>query len=177
MFFWTPITRQGLQTLVWQNWGREKRATCPSLLRGEPPVMLPRRCGPVTDTSDVYSYGMLLMEMVGGRKNMDLGGSRSSQIYFPEWAFKQVEKGEFGNLRMRSEVGGINTAEDENIAKKLTLIGLSCIHYDSSHRPSMVKIIQMLEGSVQVTTPAFPFPAYVPSRPAALSGESSSELS
>eukprot|EP01018_Ginkgo_biloba_P026810 Gb_11934 [translate_table: standard] len=119
--------------------------------------------------------------MVGGRKNMDVGGSRSSQIYFTEWAFKQAEKSEFGNRRMRSEahVSGMNVevleAEDENIAKKITLIGLSCIHYDSSHRPSMVKVIQMLEESVQVTIPSFPFPpAYVPARPASISSESSS---
>eukprot|EP01018_Ginkgo_biloba_P014290 Gb_18742 [translate_table: standard] len=122
-----------------------------------------------------HIYGMLLLEMVGGRKNLDVGGNRSSQFYFPKWAFTQIEKGEFGRLRMPSEVvGGINGADDENIAKKLALIGLSCIHYDSSHRPSMVKVIQMLEGSVQVTTPSLPFPAYVPTPPASLPGESSS---
>eukprot|EP01018_Ginkgo_biloba_P026590 Gb_23441 [translate_table: standard] len=148
--------------------------------RGTPgyaaPEMWSRNHGPVTDKSDVYGFGMLLLEMVGGRKNMDVGVSRSSQFYFPEWAFKQAEKGEFGNLTMRSKVGGINMelleAEDEIIVKKLTLIGLTCIHYDSSHRPSMVKVIQMLEGSVQVTTPSFPFPVHVP--PATLSGEASS---
>eukprot|EP01018_Ginkgo_biloba_P026710 Gb_14763 [translate_table: standard] len=158
---------------------REESHMSITAARGTPgyaaPEMWSRNHGPVTDKSDVYSYGMLLLEMVGGRKNMDVGGSRSSQFYFPEWAFKQAEKGEFGNLTMRSEIRGFNAAEDENIAKKLTLIGLWCIHYDSSHRPSMVKVIQMLEGSVQVTTPSFPFPAYVTPRPASYpSGESSS---
>eukprot|EP01018_Ginkgo_biloba_P040535 Gb_27978 [translate_table: standard] len=159
---------------------REESHISITAARGTPgyaaPEMWSRNYGPVTDKSDVYGFGMLLLEMVGGRKNMDVGVSRSSQIYFPEWAFKQAEKGEFGKPRMGSEVGGINMefleAEDENIAKKLTLIGLSCIHYDSSHRPSMVKIIQMLEGSVQVTIPSFPFPVHLP--PASLSCESSS---
>eukprot|EP01018_Ginkgo_biloba_P040926 Gb_17404 [translate_table: standard] len=159
---------------------REESHISITAARGTPgyaaPEMWSRNYGPVTDKSDVYGFGMLLLEMVGGRKNMDVGVSRSSQIYFPEWAFKQAEKGEFGKPRMGSEVGGINMefleAEDENIAKKLTLIRLSCIHYDSSHRPSMVKVIQMLEGSVQVTIPSFPFPVHLP--PASLSGESSS---
>eukprot|EP01018_Ginkgo_biloba_P026818 Gb_22213 [translate_table: standard] len=156
MFFWRPVTRQRLQTLVWQNWGREESHMSMTAARGTPgyaaPDMWSRNHGPVTDKSDVYSYGMLLLEM--------------------------VEKGEFGNLRMRSEDGikmEFLEAEEQNIAKKLTLIGLSCIHYDSSHRPSLVKVIEMLEGSVQVTIPSFPFPpAYVPARPASISGESSS---
>eukprot|EP01018_Ginkgo_biloba_P026595 Gb_05389 [translate_table: standard] len=155
---------------------REESHMSITAARGTPgyaaPEMWSRNCGPVTDKSDVYGFGMLLLEMVGGRKNMDVEGSRASQFYFPEWAFKQAEKGEFEKLRMRSEVGGINGAEDENIEKKLTW-RLSCIHYDSSHRPSMVKVIQMLEGSVQVTTPSFPFP--MPTRLASdTSGESSS---
>eukprot|EP01018_Ginkgo_biloba_P026606 Gb_41449 [translate_table: standard] len=126
---------------------REESHMSITAARGTPgyaaPEMWSRNHGPVTDKSNVYGFGMLLLEMVGGRKNMDVGGSRSSQFYFPEWAFKQVEKGEFGKLRMQSEVGGINmqhlAAEDENIAKKLTLIGLTCIHYDSSHRPRWSK--------------------------------------
>eukprot|EP01018_Ginkgo_biloba_P026812 Gb_11936 [translate_table: standard] len=140
---------------------REESHMSMTAARGTPgyaaPEMWSRNHGPVTDKSDVYSYGMLLLEM--------------------------AEKGEFGNRRMRSEVevnDGMNMevleAEDENIAKKLTLIGLSCIHYDSSHRPSMVKVIQMLEGSVQVTIPSFTFPpAYVPVPvPASISSKSSS---
>eukprot|EP01018_Ginkgo_biloba_P026709 Gb_14764 [translate_table: standard] len=80
--------------------------------RGTPgyaaPEMWLKNNGPVTDKSDVYSFGMLLLEMVGERKNMDMGVRRSSQFCFPEWAFKQAEKGEFATLRMRSKVGGIN---------------------------------------------------------------------
>ncbi|XP_042483734.1 rust resistance kinase Lr10-like [Macadamia integrifolia] len=49
--------------------------------------------GPVTEKSDVYSYGMLLLEMVGGRKNYDLevNDESISQVYFPIWAFNKVK--------------------------------------------------------------------------------------
>ena len=39
--------------------------------------------GGVSHKSDVYSYGTLILEMVGGRKNFDAGASRTSEIYYP----------------------------------------------------------------------------------------------
>ena len=63
--------------------------------RGTPGYVAPevwsRSNGPVTDRSDVYSYGMLLMEMVGGRTNFDIKASRSNKFYYPEWAFTQMD--------------------------------------------------------------------------------------
>ena len=117
------------------------------------PEMWSRVYGPVTDRSDVYSYGMLLMEMVGGRKNFDNRESRSSKYYYPDWAFKQVEKGDFGNLR-----NGNMSQEEQGIARKLSLVGLWCIQFNASRRPSMSQVIQMLEGVVDIITPPFPFP-------------------
>lgn len=111
--------------------------------------------GPVTDRSDVYSYGMLIMEMVGGRNNFDFDNREStpSKFYYPEWAFKQVERGEIGNLRK-----GNMSVEDQVIAKRLSLVGLWCIQFIASHRPSIREVIQMLEGNADITTPPFPFP-------------------
>jgi serine/threonine protein kinase len=123
------------------------------------PEMWSRMYGVVTDKSDVYSYGVLVMEMVGGRKNIDFDHleSRSSQFFYAEWAFKQVEKGEFGNLRK-----GIMSDEDQGIAKRLSLVGLWCIQFKASRRPSMSKVVQMLEGDVDITTPPFPLPVDTP---------------
>jgi serine/threonine protein kinase len=118
------------------------------------PEMWSRNHGPVTDRSDVYSFGMLVMEMVGGRKNIDFDNkeSRSSQFFYTEWAFKQVQKGDFGNLRKMNM-----SEEDQLIAKQLSLVGLWCIQFNASSRPPMSKVIQMLEGNIAITTPPFPF--------------------
>ncbi|KAH9310933.1 hypothetical protein KI387_025968, partial [Taxus chinensis] len=124
--------------------------------RGTPGYVAPevwsKNYGPVSDKSDVYSYGMLVMEMVGGRKNLDIHAARSSRFYYPEWAFKQVEKGEFSRLRETN----IADEEDENMAKKLSVLGLWCIQYLPSQRPSMSKVIQMLEGTVEMKIPPHP---------------------
>ncbi|GLJ58058.1 hypothetical protein SUGI_1411640 [Cryptomeria japonica] len=88
-----------------------------------------------------------------------------------EWAFKQVEMGEFQNLRGDN----ITDEEDEIVAKKLSMLGLWCIQYNPSHRPSMSKVIQMLEGTVDITMPPQPFSIDTPVQTAA-STESSSSI-
>jgi serine/threonine protein kinase len=127
--------------------------------RGTPGYVAPevwsRDLGPVTDKSDVYSFGMLLLEIVGARKNIDVQVSRSSQLYFPEWAFKLLESGELG---MRLRGGGEMEVEDEEKARRLTKVGLWCIQHNYRDRPCMSRVVQMLEGNGDdVSSPPLPF--------------------
>lgn len=45
---------------------------------------------PVTVKADVYSYGMLLLEIVGGRRNLDMSFD-ADNFFFPGWAFEVRE--------------------------------------------------------------------------------------
>ena len=36
---------------------------------------------------------MMLLEMVGGRKNIDAEAIHTSEIYFPYWVYNRLEKG------------------------------------------------------------------------------------
>ena len=47
------------------------------------PEVFSRNFGVVSHKSDVYSYGMMILEMVGGRKNIDVRMSNTNEIYFP----------------------------------------------------------------------------------------------
>ncbi|CAN1833531.1 Rust resistance kinase Lr10, partial [Linum perenne] len=51
------------------------------------PEVFSRNFGNVSYKADVYSFGMLLLEMVGGRKNVDFTSGDRSEIYFPEWIY------------------------------------------------------------------------------------------
>lgn len=42
---------------------------------------------PITVKADVYSYGMLLLEIVGGRRNLDMS-FEADDFFYPGWAFK-----------------------------------------------------------------------------------------
>jgi hypothetical protein len=44
---------------------------------------------------------MLLMEMVGRRKNLNALANHSSQIYFPSWVYDQVSEGK--NIEVQEE--------------------------------------------------------------------------
>ncbi|XP_073110318.1 LEAF RUST 10 DISEASE-RESISTANCEUS RECEPTOR-LIKE PROTEIN KINASE-like 2.7 isoform X2 [Elaeis guineensis] len=105
------------------------------------PEVFSRNFGVVSSKSDVYSYGMMVLEMVGGRKNLDVGAGKTSEIYFPHWIYKHIERD--GNL----QAYGV-TAETEEIARKMILVGLWCIQTQPESRPSMSKVVDMLQGSL-----------------------------
>ncbi|XP_044341051.1 LEAF RUST 10 DISEASE-RESISTANCEUS RECEPTOR-LIKE PROTEIN KINASE-like 2.5 [Triticum aestivum] len=48
------------------------------------PEVYSKRYGAVSSKSDVYSYGMMLLEMVGGRRNVKSTVAKSSEKYFPD---------------------------------------------------------------------------------------------
>ena len=106
------------------------------------PEVFCRNFGRVSHKSDVYSYGMLVLEMVGGRKNIDVQVSHSSQIHFPTWIYKQLQPGKDLTV-LRS----ITNEEEEETARKMVLVSLWCIQPNPSDRPSIDKVVEMLEGS------------------------------
>ncbi|XP_039170672.1 PR5-like receptor kinase [Eucalyptus grandis] len=107
------------------------------------PELVIRNIGGVSHKSDVYSYGMMVLEMAGGRKNVEVGVDRTSEIYFPLWIHQR--------LKLQEELGlrGIANEEDEGIAKKMIIISLWCIQIDPRDRPPMTQVVEMLKGSVE----------------------------
>ncbi|KAM0012213.1 putative glycerophosphodiester phosphodiesterase [Helianthus debilis subsp. tardiflorus] len=86
---------------------------------------------------------MMMLEMVGGRKNIEVGVDNTSEIYFPHWIYKKVE--------LHDEQLGLNeiVSEEENkTARKMIILGLWCIQTNPLTRPSITKVLEMLEGDV-----------------------------
>ncbi|XP_062150597.1 LEAF RUST 10 DISEASE-RESISTANCE LOCUS RECEPTOR-LIKE PROTEIN KINASE-like 2.4 isoform X2 [Alnus glutinosa] len=107
------------------------------------PEVFSRYFGGVSHKSDVYSYGMLVLEMVGARKEIDSELSQTSKTYFPHGIYNKLEQGEsFVTL-------GDITEEEEDTIKKMIMVSLWCIQTNPSDRPSIGKVIEMLEGSLQ----------------------------
>ncbi|XP_059441789.1 rust resistance kinase Lr10-like, partial [Corylus avellana] len=84
------------------------------------PEVFSKNFGNVSSKAYVYSFGILLFEIVGGRKNVDVTIENTSQVYFPEWIYNVLEQKE--DIRIFVEDDG-----DAKIAKKLATVGLWCI--------------------------------------------------
>ncbi|KAG7543748.1 Protein kinase domain [Arabidopsis thaliana x Arabidopsis arenosa] len=101
--------------------------------------------GRVSHKSDVYSYGMLVLEMIGAKnkETEETAASNSSSAYFPDWIYKNLENGEH-TWKFGDEI----TREEKEIAKKMTLVGLWCIQPCPLNRPPMNRVVEMMEGSL-----------------------------
>ncbi|XP_030514544.2 rust resistance kinase Lr10-like isoform X2 [Rhodamnia argentea] len=106
------------------------------------PELFYKNIGGVSYKADVYSFGMLLMEMAGRRKNINANAEHSSQIYFPLWVYDQVGEGE--SVEMEEEVA----EEERMVMKKMIIVALWCIQLNPDHRPPMRKALEMLEGDI-----------------------------
>ncbi|KAI3768112.1 hypothetical protein L2E82_18544 [Cichorium intybus] len=107
------------------------------------PEVFFRSFGGASHKSDVYSYGMMVLEMTGARTRNNSNTTSMSDTYFPDWLYKKVEGGD------DLGVDGVTTEEEEEIARKMVTVSLWCIQSDPSDRPSISKVVEMLEGSFQ----------------------------
>ena len=121
----------------------------------------------ISDKTDVYSFGMVLLELVSGRKNCSLrtqshsiddgssgGGhsvlsSGSEPVYFPLFALEMHEQGRYLELADPRLEGRVTSEEVE----KLVCVALCCVHEDPTLRPCMVTVVGMLEGGTPLTQP------------------------
>ncbi|KAK7269794.1 hypothetical protein RIF29_22530 [Crotalaria pallida] len=136
------------------------------------PELFSRNFGSVSHKSDVYSYGMMVLEMVGQRKNINVAVDHSSELYFPHWIYKRLELNQGLGLHC------IEDETDEEMVRKMTVVSLWCIQTNPSNRPAMSKVVEMLEGSLEVLQiPPKPFLSSPSTSPAHMTFETCSSLS
>ena len=99
----------------------------------------------------VYSYGMVLLEIISGRKNYD-SEDNSEKSHFPSYAFKMFEEGKL------KEIIDSKLEIDENDQRVINAIKVALWRIqDEMHlRPAMTKVVQMLEGLCDVPPPQYP---------------------
>ncbi|KAK8713292.1 hypothetical protein V6N13_148513 [Hibiscus sabdariffa] len=115
------------------------------------PELFYKNIGGISYKADVYSFGMLLMEMASKRKNLNVNVEHLSQIFFPSWVFEQLSLGK------EIEIGEM-TDEEKELVKKMMMVSLWCIQTKPSDRPSVGKVVEMLENEIQgLQMPPKPF--------------------
>nr|XP_027189623.1 rust resistance kinase Lr10-like [Cicer arietinum]XP_027189624.1 rust resistance kinase Lr10-like [Cicer arietinum] len=149
--FVPKITDFGLAKLCAKNKSIVSVTTVIGTLGYIAPEVFSRNFGNVSYKADIYSYGMLLLEMVGGRKNIGKLSEENFQVLYPEWIHNLLEG---RDMQVNIEGEG-----DDMILKKLAIVGLWCIQWHPINRPSIKAVLQMLEAQDEgnLTVPPNPF--------------------
>lgn len=121
---------------------------------------------PISAKADVYSFGMVLFELVSGRRNSEGYGRRGngsgggsevepaegSSAFFPVWAAGKIVEGEVGAVADPRLRGDVSEEELERACR----VACWCIQDQEEHRPTMAQVVQALEGVVHVHAPPVP---------------------
>ncbi|CAN1263452.1 G-type lectin S-receptor-like serine/threonine-protein kinase LECRK3 [Linum perenne] len=133
------ISDFGLAKLLVLNQSQTQTA-----IRGTKGYVAPEwfRNSPVTVKVDVYSFGVLLLEIISCRRSVDANESSMDRAILTYWAYDRYSEGAIGDI----------------VEYDMEAIAIWCIQEDPSVRPTMKQVWQMLEGLTEVPVPPCPTP-------------------
>ncbi|KAH7681416.1 Non-specific serine/threonine protein kinase protein [Dioscorea alata] len=111
---------------------------------------------PITPKVDVYSFGMLLFEVVSGERNWQnsmYSENDGENCYFPIRAATQLLQGNVSDLLDKRLQGEADLEEVEKVCR----VACWCIQDSDAHRPTMGQVVQILEGVLEIGTPPVPW--------------------
>ncbi|XP_039139831.1 G-type lectin S-receptor-like serine/threonine-protein kinase At2g19130 [Dioscorea cayenensis subsp. rotundata] len=101
----------------------------------------------ITPKADVYSFGMMLLEIISGKRNAKW--SENGSHYFPVEAAMKVNEN-MAHCLLDERLEGNANMEEVNTSSR---VACWCIQDMENQRPTMGMVVQMLEGLVEVTVP------------------------
>ncbi|KAK2967806.1 hypothetical protein RJ640_021755 [Escallonia rubra] len=103
---------------------------------------------PVTVKADVYSFGIVLLEIICRRRTVDSSLPEDEAI-LEEWVYQCYENRQLSKLVGDEQV-------DERTLDRMVKVALWCIQDEPSLRPSIKKVLLMLEGTAEIPKPPSP---------------------
>ncbi|TYJ50438.1 hypothetical protein E1A91_A01G206600v1 [Gossypium mustelinum] len=135
-------------------------------IAGTPGYMAPETflISRATVETDVYSFGVLVLEVVCGRKPGNKSEQNNYNNSIVNWLWEYYEDGNI-TAAVDSRMDG-NFVENE--AERVLILGLACCHPNPHCRPCMRAVLQVLLGEIDPPEvpqerPSFVWPAMPPS--------------
>ncbi|XP_020534657.1 proline-rich receptor-like protein kinase PERK7 isoform X2 [Jatropha curcas] len=104
--------------------------------------------GKLTEKSDVFSFGVMLLELISGRRPVDINSEMDESLV--DWArplcASTVESGNFQAMADPRLDGNYDSAE---MARMVACAG-AAIRHSARRRPKMSQIVRALEGDVSL---------------------------
>nr|XP_007163965.1 hypothetical protein PHAVU_L001300g [Phaseolus vulgaris]XP_007163966.1 hypothetical protein PHAVU_L001300g [Phaseolus vulgaris]ESW35959.1 hypothetical protein PHAVU_L001300g [Phaseolus vulgaris]ESW35960.1 hypothetical protein PHAVU_L001300g [Phaseolus vulgaris] len=102
--------------------------------------------GHLTEKADVFSFGVMALELVSGRPN-SYSNMEEEKVYLLEWAWELHESNCISDL-----VDPRLIEFDEEEVKRIVGIVLLCTQASPILRPSMSRVVAMLSGDMEVSS-------------------------
>ncbi|KAI9198637.1 hypothetical protein LWI28_019511 [Acer negundo] len=115
-------------------------------MRGTPGYFAPELLSSiVTEKADVYSFGIVVMEVVCGRKNLDRSQSEGCIHLLPFFRIKAEEDCLIDLVDKNSEDMQLHGEE----VVQMMRVAVWCLQNDYNRRPSMSTVVKVLEGTME----------------------------
>ncbi|XP_008791435.2 G-type lectin S-receptor-like serine/threonine-protein kinase SD2-5, partial [Phoenix dactylifera] len=118
-------------------------------MRGTPGYLAPEwLTSRITEKVDIYSFGVVVMEIVCGRKNLDYSQPEES-IHLISLLEEKIKEDRLLDL-VDNRSNDMQLHREEVI--ELMQLAMWCLQIDSNKRPSMSTVVKVLEGAMNVET-------------------------
>lgn len=99
------------------------------------------RSGRASTQSDVFGYGVLILEVMCGRRPIEEG-----KPFLVDWVWQKFRRGELRDvLDPRLKERG-----DEEEVERVLHLGMVCAHSDPKVRPTMRQVVKVFEGKSEI---------------------------
>jgi serine/threonine protein kinase len=101
--------------------------------------------GKATEKTDAFSYGMVILELACGRRPIEREPDSHRMVNLVDWVWGLHSQGRIIEAADARLLGEFNVED----MRKLLLVGLSCANPDSSKRPTMRRVLQILSNEAE----------------------------
>ncbi|XP_022750965.1 G-type lectin S-receptor-like serine/threonine-protein kinase LECRK1 [Durio zibethinus] len=104
---------------------------------------------PISVKADIYSFGIVLLEIICCRRNLDTTVSKTEEIILSTWVYRCFVEKRLDKVVLGEEV-------DKKNLERMVMVALWCIQDEPALRPCIKSVVMMLEGITDISIPPCP---------------------